>query len=78
MRTLQCHSSAPNLNFHILSISFLLLDHCFMKKWAILIDPSDINGGPKGYVKLDISVVGKGDGVKPTKSGADEDDDIES
>ncbi|PIK62506.1 putative otoferlin [Apostichopus japonicus] len=49
-----------------------------MKKWAILIDPSDINGGPKGYVKLDISVVGKGDGVKPTKSGADEDDDIES
>lgn len=49
-----------------------------MKKWAILIDPADINGGPKGYVKLDIAVMGKGDGIKPPKAGAEEDDDIES
>ena len=30
----------------------------------MLTDPDDINSGPKGYLKCDISVVGKGDNVK--------------
>ena len=30
----------------------------------MLTDPDDISSGPKGYLKCDISVVGKGDNVK--------------
>jgi len=30
----------------------------------MLTDPDDINSGPKGYLKCDIAVVGKGDNVK--------------
>ena len=30
----------------------------------MLTDPEDINSGPKGYLKCDISVMGKGDTVK--------------
>lgn len=41
----------------------------------MLTDPDDITGGPKGYLKCDISVIGKGDTVKiPPKSEKDEDD----
>lgn len=41
----------------------------------MLTDPDDIAGGPKGYLKCDISVIGKGDTVKvPPKSEKDEDD----
>ncbi|EZA59254.1 Otoferlin, partial [Ooceraea biroi] len=50
-------------------------DHQFYHKWALLTDPDDIVGGPKGYLKCDISVIGKGDTVKiPPKSEKDEDD----
>ncbi|XP_045464673.1 otoferlin-like isoform X3 [Harmonia axyridis] len=50
-------------------------DHQFFHKWALLTDPDDITGGPKGYLKCDISVIGKGDPVKvPAKSEKDEDD----
>ncbi|XP_067008818.2 otoferlin [Anabrus simplex] len=50
-------------------------DHQFFHKWALLTDPDDIAGGPKGYLKCDISVIGKGDAVKiPSKSDRDEDD----
>ncbi|CAG9763070.1 unnamed protein product [Ceutorhynchus assimilis] len=50
-------------------------DHQFYHKWALLTDPDDIAGGPKGYLKCDISVIGKGDTVKvPSKSEKDEDD----
>ncbi|XP_017781557.1 PREDICTED: otoferlin-like isoform X2 [Nicrophorus vespilloides] len=50
-------------------------DHQFYHKWALLTDPDDIAGGPKGYLKCDISVIGKGDSVKvPPKSEKDEDD----
>ncbi|XP_072153878.1 otoferlin [Bemisia tabaci] len=50
-------------------------DHQFYHRWALLTDPEDIAGGPKGYLKCDISVVGKGDSVKvPPKSEKDEDD----
>lgn len=52
-----------------------VLDHQFYHKWALLTDPDDIAGGPKGYLKCDISVIGKGDTVKvPPKSEKDEDD----
>ena len=44
--------------------TFCLSDHNFHHKWAMLTDPDDINSGPKGYLKCDISVVGKGDNVK--------------
>ena len=41
----------------------------------MLTDPDDINGGPKGYMKCDIAIVGKGDSVKtPPKTDKDEDD----
>ena len=30
----------------------------------MLMDPDDINGGVKGYLKCDIAVIGKGDSVK--------------
>ncbi|XP_038216884.1 otoferlin-like [Zerene cesonia] len=50
-------------------------DRQFYHKWALLTDPDDITAGPKGYLKCDISVIGKGDQVKvPPKSEKDEDD----
>jgi hypothetical protein len=42
------------------------IDHQFYHKWAMLTDPDDINSGPKGYMKCDIAVVGKGDNIKVT------------
>lgn len=50
-------------------------EHQFYHKWALLTDPDDIAGGPKGYLKCDISVIGKGDTIKiPPKTEKDEDD----
>ncbi|XP_021379810.1 otoferlin-like isoform X8 [Mizuhopecten yessoensis] len=50
-------------------------DRQFYHKWAMLTDSDDINGGVKGYVKVDIAVIGKGDSVKvPPKTDKDEDD----
>ncbi|KAG7313636.1 hypothetical protein JYU34_000794 [Plutella xylostella] len=47
----------------------------FFHKWALLTDPDDVASGAKGYLKCDISVIGKGDAVKiPAKSEKDEDD----
>ncbi|XP_032526397.2 otoferlin-like [Danaus plexippus] len=46
----------------------------FYHKWAMLTDPDDVSAGPKGYLKCDISVIGKGDTVKvPPRSEKDED-----
>ena len=54
-------------------------DHQFTKKWAVLTDPNDLNTGPKGYLKVDISVAGKGDVVRSISTKNDDDeDDIES
>uniref|UniRef100_A0A1I8F5X1 FerI domain-containing protein n=1 Tax=Macrostomum lignano TaxID=282301 RepID=A0A1I8F5X1_9PLAT len=63
-------------------------DHSFFHKWACLIDPKDILGGPKGYVKCDINVIGKGEQAKASagdanlrhqkKSKPSDDDDIEA
>lgn len=43
---------------------FKFPDHHFYHKWAVLTDPDDIAGGPKGYVKCDIAVFGKGDKIR--------------
>ena len=40
------------------------IDHQYYHKWAVLIDPKDMAEGIKGYVKCDISVLGKGDQAK--------------
>ncbi|CAL1540078.1 unnamed protein product [Lymnaea stagnalis] len=53
-------------------------DHQFYHKWAMLMDPDDINGGVKGYLKCDIAVIGKGDSVKVPPKSEKEDDDIEA
>ncbi|XP_023694974.1 otoferlin-like isoform X2 [Paramormyrops kingsleyae] len=54
-------------------------EHQFYHKWAYLIDPDDITAGCKGYVKVDIAVVGKGDTIKTVhKSNESEEEDIES
>lgn len=51
------------------------LDHQFYHKWALLTDPDDFISGPKGYLKCDIGIIGKGDTVKvPQKSEKDPDD----
>ncbi|KAM9316351.1 LOW QUALITY PROTEIN: otoferlin [Gastrophryne carolinensis] len=53
-------------------------EHQFYHKWAILSDPDDITAGVKGYLKCDISVVGKGDNIKtPHKANETDEDDIE-
>merc|ERR1711963_1370526 len=53
-------------------------DHQFYHKWALLTDPDDITGGPKGYLKCDISVVTKGDPPKPPPKSERDEDDIEA
>lgn len=41
----------------------------------MLTDPDDFISGPKGYLKCDIGIIGKGDTVKiPAKSEKDLDD----
>ncbi|XP_013928402.1 PREDICTED: otoferlin-like, partial [Thamnophis sirtalis] len=53
-------------------------EHQFYHKWAIMSDPEDITAGLKGYVKVDIAVVGKGDNIKtPHKANETDEDDIE-
>ncbi|XP_053239819.1 otoferlin [Podarcis raffonei] len=53
-------------------------EHQFYHKWALLSDPEDITAGLKGYVKVDIAVVGKGDNIKtPHKANETDEDDIE-
>ncbi|EEC19061.1 conserved hypothetical protein [Ixodes scapularis] len=52
-------------------------EHQFYHKWAVLTDPDDMTAGPKGYIKCDISVVGKGDTIKQAPKKDFDDDDIE-
>lgn len=50
-------------------------DHLFYHKWALLSDPEDFLSGPKGYLKCDVGIIGKGDSVKvPPRSEKDPDD----
>jgi len=70
-------SFSGSVSFSKLSLKyfFCVSDHQFYHKWALLTDPDDITGGPKGYLKCDINVITKGDPVKiPPKSDRDEDD----
>ncbi|KAK5642921.1 hypothetical protein RI129_009088 [Pyrocoelia pectoralis] len=53
-------------------------DHQFYHKWALLTDPDDITGGPKGYLKCDISVIGKGDNVRVPQISEKDEDNIEA
>ncbi|XP_066468090.1 otoferlin isoform X4 [Tiliqua scincoides] len=53
-------------------------EHQFYHRWAILSDPEDITAGLKGYLKVDVAVVGKGDNIKtPHKANETDEDDIE-
>ncbi len=38
----------------------------------MLLDPGDIADGPKGFIKCDISVIGKGDQLRAPKADKDE------
>ncbi|PAA74424.1 hypothetical protein BOX15_Mlig025810g1 [Macrostomum lignano] len=55
-------------------------DRMFFQKWACLIDPKDALSGPKGYVKCDINVLGKGEKLKvqPKKTKSSDEEDIEA
>lgn len=60
-----------SLKWHLHSV----IDHQFYHKWALLTDPDDFISGPKGYLKCDIGIIGKGDTMKmQTKSEKDHDD----
>uniref|UniRef100_A0A8C9MY10 Fer-1 like family member 6 n=1 Tax=Serinus canaria TaxID=9135 RepID=A0A8C9MY10_SERCA len=51
--------------------------HQFCDKWALLTDPADIRTGAKGYLKCDLSVMGKGDAIQATQKTADTEEQIE-
>ncbi|TNM89206.1 hypothetical protein fugu_005461 [Takifugu bimaculatus] len=40
-------------------------DHRFYQKWAPLTDPADTRSGIKGYVKMSVNVLMKGDSLSP-------------
>ncbi|ESN93714.1 hypothetical protein HELRODRAFT_180578 [Helobdella robusta] len=51
---------------------YMAQDHQFYHKWAVLMDPKELDAGPKGYVKCDIAITGKGQAIKPPKSAKDD------
>ncbi|XP_058241621.1 myoferlin isoform X2 [Hemibagrus wyckioides] len=53
--------------------------HAIMKKWLLLSDPDDSSSGARGYLKVNMIIVGTGD-EPPTekKESNEEQDDIES
>lgn len=55
-----------------------MLDHQFYHKWALLADPDDFISGPKGYLKCDIGIIGKGDTMKMQPKTEKDHDDIEA
>ncbi|KAA0191737.1 Otoferlin [Fasciolopsis buskii] len=53
--------------------------HSIFNKWALIIDPKDPWAGPCGFVKVDMSVVERGQEVKRTKrEKSDQDENIEA
>lgn len=44
----------------------------------MLTDPDDFISGPKGYLKCDIGIIGKGDTVKMQLKSEKDHDDIEA
>ena len=71
-------SLAETIFFYGILNLFVFIDHQFYHRWALLTDPDDITGGPKGYLKCDISVVTKGDPPKPPPKSERDEDDIEA
>ncbi|XP_043285592.1 otoferlin-like [Venturia canescens] len=50
--------------------------HEYYHKWAMLMNPKDQSGGPKGYVKCNVTIVTKGEKIKAHPE-TDDDEDIE-
>lgn len=55
---------------------YVLLDHRFYQKWAVIHDPKDTRAGVKGFVKCNISVIARGDVMSslPTTSTSQNED----
>ncbi|TGZ70323.1 hypothetical protein CRM22_003257 [Opisthorchis felineus] len=52
--------------------------HTIFNKWAVIVDPKDPWAGPKGYVKVDMSVVEQGQQMVRNKREIDQDENIEA
>lgn len=61
----------------IINLNVRVLGHQFTNKWAVLTDPADIRTGVKGYLKCDISVMGKGDAIQPSQKTSDAEEQID-
>lgn len=70
--------SERDLQIWINFLSSSHVDHQFYHKWALLTDPDDFLSGPKGYLKCDIGIIGKGDTVKMQLKSEKDHDDIEA
>ncbi|CAG0905012.1 unnamed protein product [Darwinula stevensoni] len=55
----------------------LIISQSFHHKWAVLLDPDDPGGGPRGYLKVDIGVTARGCPLKVPPKKEKEDDEIE-
>lgn len=69
----------PGTYFHLHSQAvncLIFSDHQFYHKWAILTAPTgDPIGGPRGYLKVDICVLAKGETPKlPIEEGVENDE----
>jgi hypothetical protein len=56
----------------------IYLDHQFYHKWAVLLNHKDTTTGARGFLKCDVSIIGRGEAAKvhdPQETR--EDDDIE-
>ena len=49
-------------------------DHMYYHKWAVLVNPKEASDGAKGYIKCDITVLGKGDVARAPKHDVKDDD----
>jgi hypothetical protein len=55
-----------------------VLDHQFYHKWAVLEDRNLEKSGARGFLKIDVTVIGKGETVKVhLPLGHKDEDDIE-
>lgn len=55
----------PSTDAQISPMISVISDHRFYQKWAPLTDPADTRSGVKGYVKMSINVLMKGDSLSP-------------
>jgi hypothetical protein len=53
-------------------------DHQFYHKWALLLDPNYKKNDVRGFLKCDVTVIGKGEKIKVHKPvGCKDEDNIE-